>query len=51
MMASNAELHSFICLPQFMDLSPKSSQMSYIGSILKIQSTPKLPEHYLLIGV
>ena len=25
MMASNAELHSFICLPQFMDLSPESA--------------------------
>ena len=25
MMASNAELHSFICLPQFIDLSPKTA--------------------------
>ena len=25
MMASNAELHSFVCLPQFIDLSPETA--------------------------
>ena len=58
MMASNAELHSFICLLQFMDLSPETAltiltavaKCHILAVFLKIQSTSKLPEQYLRIG-
>ena len=46
MMASNAELHSFICLLQFMDLSPESA-LTMLTAVAKCH---KKPEQYLQIG-
>ena len=39
MMASNVELHSFICLLQFMDLSPEnaSTMLTAVQHVINLQ--------------